>query len=127
MKVNSKKMEAVFLLSASERFKYFVKTVADYEEVWGLYQNGWALSASDEGTTIFPFWPAEAFARACAVNEWAGYEACSISLGNFLNTLLPSLKHDRILPGIFLTLDSKGIILTIDELTAAITNELKNY
>ena len=40
MKVSPKQMEAVFALPGPRRFEHFVKTIADWQEVWGLHQDG---------------------------------------------------------------------------------------
>jgi hypothetical protein len=127
MKVNQKQMEAVFALPGPKRFEHFIKVIADREEVWGLYQEGWALSATDDGTTVFPFWPAREYAQTCAANEWQGYEPRSIPLSDFADTLLPKLKRDGVLPGAFFTPSGKGVTPSIEELKAALEAELENY
>lgn len=120
-------MEAVLALPGNKRYEHFIKIVADWQELWGLYQDGWALAASDEGTTVFPLWPAKEYAQVCAENEWAGYGPRSISLNDFLNTLLPKLKLDGVLPGVFFTPASKGLTPSVDELKAALEAELQKY
>lgn len=127
MKVNPKQMEAVLALSGIKRFEHFIKVIADWQEVWGLYQDGWALAAADDGTTVFPLWPAKEYAQVCAENEWKGYEPRSISLSDFTDVLLPKLKADGVLPGVFFTPSSKGLTPSIDELKAALDAELQNY
>ncbi|MBP9868146.1 MAG: DUF2750 domain-containing protein [Alphaproteobacteria bacterium] len=69
MKVNPKQMEAMLALPDIKRFEHFIKIIADWQEVWGLYQGGWALAAADDGTTVFPLWPAKEYAQVCAVNS----------------------------------------------------------
>ena len=127
MHVNPKQMEAVLALPGIKRFEHFIKVIADWQEVWGLYQEGWALAAADDGTTVFPLWPAKEYAQVCAENEWRGYEPRSISLSDFTDVLLPKLKADGVLPGIFFTPSSKGLTPSIDELKAALDAELQNY
>lgn len=96
MRVNAKQMQAVLALPGIKRFEHFIKVVADWQEVWGLYQDGWALAAADNGTTVFPLWPAKVYAQVCVANEWAGYEPRSISLSDFTEVLLPKLKLDGV-------------------------------
>ncbi|MCF1444411.1 DUF2750 domain-containing protein [Ralstonia nicotianae] len=127
MKVNPKEMEAVLALSGIKRFQHFIKVVADWQEVWGLYQNGWALAATDDGTSVFPLWPAKEYAQVCADHEWKGYEPKLISLSDFMEILMPKLKADGVLPGIFFTPLSKGVTPSVDELKAALEAELQNY
>ncbi len=127
MKINPKQLAAVTALPGSKRYEHFVKVIADWQEVWGLYQDGWALAATDEGTSVFPIWPAKEYAEFCAKDEWEGYEARSFSLDDFMNELLPNLKNDGVLPGVFFTPASKGLTPSVDELMNAIELELQNY
>ena len=48
MKINEKQIEAVISLPGHQRYEYFIKTVVDWESVWGLYQDGWALASTNE-------------------------------------------------------------------------------
>lgn len=125
--MNPKQMEAVLALPGVKRFEHFIKVIADWQEVWGLYHDGWALAAADDGTTVFPLWPAKEYAQVCAVNEWMGYESRSISLSDFTEVLLPKLKLDGVLPGVFFTPTSKGVTPSVDELKLALDEELQNY
>lgn len=127
MKVNPKQMEAVLALPGIKRFEHFIKVIADWQEVWGLYQDGWALAAADDGTSVFPLWPAKEYAQVCAANEWSGYEPRSISLSDFTEVLLPKLKLDGVLPGVFFTPTSKGVTPSVDDLKSALEAELQNY
>lgn len=127
MKINPQQFSAVTSLPGNERYRHFVKVVADWQEVWGLYEEGWALAATDEGTTVFPMWPAREYAEACAVNEWAAYKARSFSLDELLSELLPKLERDAVRPGIFPTPVSKGVTPPISQLRHDLDVELQNY
>lgn len=127
MKVSPKQMEAVFALPSVRRFEHFIKVVADSQEVWGLHQDGWALAGTTDGTTVFPLWPAREYAQVCAANEWKGYVPRSISLSDFMEVLLPKLKFDGVLPGVFFTPSSKGVTPSVEELTLALEAELRKY
>jgi len=108
MNVSPEQIETVLALPGVKRFEHFIKVIADWQEVWGLYQDGWARAAADAGTTVFPLWPAREYAQVCAANEWTGYEPRSISLSDFTEVLLPQLKLDGVSPGVFFTPTSKG-------------------
>jgi hypothetical protein len=127
MKVNPKQVEAVLALPGNRRFEHFIKVIADWQEVWGLYQDGWALAAADDGTTVFPLWPAKEYAQVCAAKEWSGYQPRSISLSEFMEVLLPKLKLDGVLPGVFFTPTSKGVTPSVDDLKIALDAELQKY
>ncbi|WDZ75847.1 DUF2750 domain-containing protein [Ensifer adhaerens] len=127
MKVSPRQMEAVLALPGVERLDHFIKVIADWQEVWGLYQDGWALTAADDGTTVFPLWPAKEYAQLCALSEWKGFEPRAISLIDFTEVLLPRLKMEGVFPGAFFTPTSKGITPPVDELVAALEAELQKY
>ncbi|MGK9204392.1 DUF2750 domain-containing protein [Sinorhizobium meliloti] len=127
MKVSPRQMEAVLALPGVKRFEHFIKVIADWQEVWGLYQDGWARAAADDGTAVFPLWPAKEYAQLCALNEWKGFEPRAISLIDFTEVLLPKLKLEDVLPGVFFTPTSKGVTPPVDELVAALEAELQNY
>lgn len=88
-----KKLQNVISLPAEERYNYFLRKVADFEEVWGLYDNGWALSGGKE-MRIVPFWPEKEFADACANNEWARYKPQAIPLTDFMEKWLVGMEKD---------------------------------
>ncbi|MFD2328955.1 DUF2750 domain-containing protein [Cohnella sp. GCM10020058] len=73
--INPKEFEAIIKLSANIRYEYFIKKVTDSEEVWGLYDDGWAMSSDDNGRLLIPFWPKKEFAEYCAYEDWSNYKA----------------------------------------------------
>lgn len=125
--INAKQLAAVFALPANKRFEHFVKVVAEREEAWGLYQDGWAMAGTDEGDSVFPLWPHKEYAEACAINEWAGYQPKAIRLDELMDVFLPQLMVEGTLPGIFPTIASKGATPSINELVAALKEELRRY
>ena len=127
MKVTPKQMEAVLALSGVKRFEHFIKVIVDWREVWGLYQDGWALAEADDGIIVFPLWPAKEYAQVCAANEWSGYEPRSLNLSDFMEVLLPKLQLDDILPSVFFTPTSKGVTPSVGDLKLAIEAELQKY
>lgn len=127
MKANSKHFDAIISLPGIKRFAHFIKVIADREEVWGLYKDGWALAETDEGVSVFPLWPAKEYAQLCAANEWATYEPRAISLDDFMKIILPKIKMDSVLLGVFSTPAGKGVTPPVDELTMALESELQNY
>ena len=127
IKLGAQQLAAVVTLPGPERYEYFIKRVADAQEVWGLYQDGWALAKTDDGTLVFPMWPASDYASLCAEYEWDGYDAQAFSIEELLEDLLPQLEQDRVLPGIFYTPGDKGITPTLDERRSDLVRELGRY
>src|SRR5688572_2502535 len=97
-KLRPREMEAVLALDAPTRYEHFVKQVADRNEAWGLWSNGWAMGMDDEGTPTFPLWPAKEYAELCAKGNWKGFEAAEIPLNDLIDELLPKLQDDGVKP-----------------------------
>ena len=127
MKITDKQIKAVISLSADKRYSHFIKVVCDSEIVWGLNNDGWAMATTNDEQEIFPLWPAKEYAEICAKDEWSGYAPESFSINELIDDLLPNLKNDCVLPGVFYTPKDKGVIVTVDELLANINKELEKY
>lgn len=127
MNISSKQIEAVISLSGDKRYEYFIKIVSDWEEVWGLYYDGWALSETDTGEVVFPLWPAKEYAELCANREWSEYGAVSFPLESLIDELLPSLQIDSIQPCIFSTDKNEGVVVSTTQLLQDLEQELDKY
>jgi hypothetical protein len=125
--MNSKKIESVLNLSTKERYLYFIRKIADFEEVWGLYNDGWALLSDGENNEVIPFWPESEFAEICAVGKWSSYEPKSIDVYSFKENWLTGMQEDNKKVGVFYTPQGKGIIASPNELKAELNEELSQY
>ena len=124
IKLGAQQLADVVTLPARQRYTRFVQQVAESGEVWGLYRDGWALAKTDDGTLVFPMWPASDYASLCAEYEWDGYDAQAFSIEELLDDLLPQLEQDRVLPGIFYTPGDKGVTPSVAQLRADLAEEL---
>ncbi|PWA08158.1 DUF2750 domain-containing protein [Pueribacillus theae] len=124
--MNTKEIEALLHRPANIRYEYFIKKVVDFEEVWGLYNEGWATAQDNDGNMLIPFFPKKGFAENCAKNEWEGFEAAAIDLYEFIDEWLVGMKKDRVKPSIFPT-EEDAALVEIDVLLRDINSELENY
>jgi hypothetical protein len=85
---------------------------------------GGALAETDEGERTFVLWPAAEYAKLCAVNNWSEYEAREIDLDTLFEILLPKLKEDGTLVGIFPIPSGKGTTPELEEFEAHLRYEL---
>jgi hypothetical protein len=124
--MNPKELEAVLKQPANIRYEYFIKKVVDSEIVWGLYEDGWAVTEDDNGSKLFPFWPKREFAEHCAVDDWITYSSESMDLYEFMDEFLPKLKEDGYKPSICYNNDDSAV-LKIDTLIEDLKAELGKY
>lgn len=128
MKANQKEIEAVSALPGPKRYEHFIKVVADREEVWGLYNEGWALAATNESNqAVMPVWPKREYAEHCSNADWHGFKPKSICLYEFIDEMIPGLNKEGIAICVFYLPTDKGIIPTIDQLLADLDRELEKY
>lgn len=120
-------IKKVSALDAEGRYRYFIKRVADIEEVWSLGSDGWALAGDDDGRQLVPIWPHPIYAERCATRAWAGYEPRLILLKDFLRKWVPGMKRDNRLAAVFQTEAGKGVPVEPDRLREDIETELENY
>lgn len=125
--VNKKEFVAVSALAPQKRYAYFVKMVVDWEEAWGLYNDGWALAATNEGAKVFLLWPARVFAESCAGEGWENYEPAEIPLDDLVGELLPGLEADGVTVGVFYGPDGRGTVRQPSDLRNDILKEKEKY
>lgn len=125
--LRAEQVRAVLQLSASARLAHFVKQVADSEVAWGLWFEGWALMADDQGARSFPLWPARDYAELMRTGDWEGYMPAEIALGDLLRELLPRLEKEGTLVGVFVTPEGESATLPAPELGAALQAELDRW
>ena len=125
-KLNEKQLASIPKLAEHERFDYFLKKVADWEEIWSLHSpEGWVELSSADGDECFPVWPHPDFAAAWAVDDWADCKPKAIDLETWLSRWTAGLERDNTLVAIFPVDEEEGIVLTSSELQEAIIAELE--
>ena len=127
MRLNDKQIQSVLALSGPDRYRHFIKVVVDREQAWGLYDDGWALSATDDGQHLFPLWPASEYASLCADENWSGYEPASIPLTDLIDELVPKLKETGVRLSVFNSPDGKGVVPEFDEFLYHLNLEMEKY
>lgn len=121
------KTAALLALPGPRRYEHFIKAVADGDEVWGLFRDGWALVGEDSGERAFPLWPASEFAALCAEGDWNGYVAEAFSVDDLLEELLPMLERDGLRPCVFLTPEDQGVVVSSAQLARDLRAELARF
>src|SRR5688572_11009930 len=99
--MNQKEFESVLIQLLNIRYEYFIKKVVDSEEVWGLYNEGWATADDCEGNVCLPFFPKMEFAQAQTIDEWSNYKPESIDIYEFIEEWLSGMEKDNIKASIF--------------------------
>ena len=122
----AQKIANLLRLSPQARCDYLIGKVADFEVIWGLFDQGWATAGSAQSTAL-PFWPEADFAALCARGHWQGYEPRAIALSDFLERWLPGMQRDTRLCLVFPDPDGQGLLLAPEVLLQTIDQELQQY
>lgn len=125
--MHPKQIESVIALSPNERYGYFVRKVADCEELWGLYDDGWAMMADGGGQEVFPLWPEREFADLMITDLWASHSARKIDLESFLARWIAGMTQDGIRPAVFPTPKGLGVVVDPSRLAEDLKEELEQY
>ncbi len=123
-KTHPKEIESVIKLPYTRRYEIFVKTVADWGVVWGLYNDGWAVGSDGAGNLMLPFWPKFEYAEICALGNWAGCTPAEIPLKDFMEAWLPGIEKDGNMPSIFPVPDNGGAAVNPSQLREDLLAEL---
>lgn len=126
--INDKELQSVSTLGAFDRYRYFIKKIADADELWTLKskEEKFALSEVDNNF-LLPFWSAKEYIQSCLNGEWKNYNPLSLSLDEFESKIVPIIKGKGYLLDIFPVNNKAGFVVTIDEFIHDLNMELSNY
>ena len=124
--MHPEKFKQVAGLPTAERHAYFVRKVADMQEVWGLHHDGWA-TAQACGKVAIPFWPEAAFAQACASGEWEHFQPRAIALDDFLAKWLLGMANNDQLASVFPVPQGSASVAAPADLLADLREEARQY
>jgi hypothetical protein len=124
---HEREIQVVSALDGPKRYEYWIKKVADHEEVWSLWDEGWALLADDSGQEAVPVWPHEEFAQRWAVNDWARYQPKAIPLEEWLTRWISGMERDGRQVAVFPTESGSGVIVNPQRLKSDLDEELSQY
>lgn len=100
---------------------HFFELAKEAQVIWALQdKNGedWVIldSTQFEETEVMPLWSSEQAAQAHCHDEWADYQAASISVAEWLEYWIDDLKEDNIVIGLdWPTTDDELLELELSE------------
>jgi Protein of unknown function (DUF2750) len=124
-------IDKIFKKPGEKRYDYFIKTVADTEEVYGLAdEEGWLLLGEGEEAEdddILPLFPGAEFAERFRVEH--GFEEYGIGVVdvNELLEWLGEMQEDGMLVAVFPDLIASGVVIPPEGLKADLMTELEKY
>lgn len=125
--INSDKIRNIFALKPKDRYGYFLRRVADFEEVFIIIDSkGDFVMIGSDNIEAIPVFPEKEFAKLFLIEDWKKYKIKKYSIDSFLN-LLDKLFEDGILIAGFPNLDLKTVTPTAEEVKNHLLFELEKY
>ena len=128
MNLTRQEIESVSKLEPFKRYKYFIKKIADFEEIWTIVDKNGDIALSDiEEKTFISFWTAEPFIKSNLNKGWKKCTPVKLDLDNFEETVSPLIKENNYLINVFPVNGKSGFIVNIDEFIRDLNEELEQY
>ena len=120
MKLTQKQVDEILAKKPESRYKYFIRTVAAEEEVWGLAdEEGWLLLEDDEDDTdVLAVFPYPEFAEVFREKgEFDEFQVAALDLNEFLEWL-DDFEKEKMKIAVFPTPDFQSAVMTPERLRA---------
>lgn len=123
----NKKVERVSAFSGQDRMAYFIRKVADFEAVWGAFENGWIMLGSDFNKHVIPLWPEKCFAQAWIDSKQLTAKPKKIDIALFLNRWVVGMEKDQTKICVFPVAGMSGVVIDSTSLSLLIQEEMNQY
>lgn len=128
MKLTKQEIDYVSKLEPFKRYEYFIRKVADFQELWTIIDNNGAIALSDiEKHRLVSFWTAEDFIQSNLTGNWKGFTPIKIDLDNLDDTIIPFIEENEYLLSIFPVNGKSGFVVNLEEFIRDLNDELENY
>jgi hypothetical protein len=121
------KIKNILALSAEDRYGYFIRNVADFEEVWLIKHNDKFVMLGDKAEQlVIPVWPEKEFAELLLTKEWETYIVEKMDLSDFM-IWLDKLNQENINLAGFPKDDLTAVVVNAEEMKNHLIYELQKY
>ncbi len=120
------KQKNILNLSPQDRYGYFIRKVADIEEVWLIHDKDQYVTLGDKEQQIaIPVWPEKQFAELMLADNWKDYTVKCIEVHDFIDWL-DKLEEGYRIAG-FPSAELKAVVVSADEMKNHLIHELQQY
>lgn len=128
MRLNEKEIESVSSLKPFDRYKYFIKRVADFEEVWTILDQDGDIALSDiDDEVLVSFWSSEEYIGSNLSQGWKDCKPLKLTLEDFEEKVLPFIHKEQSLVNVFPVGGKSGFVVSIEEFLRDLNEELEQY
>lgn len=126
--MNNRELEEVSKLEPFKRYQYFIKKIADYEEVWTIIDVEEDYALCDIGEyTLISLWPNKEFIGSNLNKQWSMCKPLKLTLDDLYTHLYPLITKEGFLLNVFPINGKAGFIVSLEEFNTDLNEELENY
>lgn len=126
--MNKYEFDNVIKLTPLERYRYFIKKVADNEFIYLLFNKEGDIAISElDGYIMLPVWSATEFAESCKINGWEYFTIREIPLDDFIDEWYEIIDNNEYLINVFPINDVTGFVVSLNEFKLDLEEELDKY
>lgn len=125
--MHADKQKNILSLSPQERYGYFIRTVADWEQVWLIYVGeGVVTLGGNDGSKVIPVWPEKEFAELMLTDGWEHGSVESVDVYTFIELLGDWEKEGCSIAG-FPSVELNSVTVGAEEMKNHLLYELDQY
>lgn len=126
--MNDKEIESVSNLEPFKRYQYFIKKIADFEELWTIIDGNGDFALSDiDDKVLISFWSAEEFVNLNLNDGWENCGSRKLTLDDLEDEIFDLIASENYLINVFPVNGKSGFVVGLDEFARDLSDELKNY
>jgi len=116
MSLNIKEVENVSKLKPFKRYQYFLRKVADFEELWTIVDENNEISLSHiDNSKLISFWSAKDFIKSNLSGNWKKHKPEKIGLDKLGKKIIPLIIENNYLINVFPVNGKSGFVVNIEE------------
>lgn len=111
-----KEIASVVKLAPFDRYKYFLKRVADTARMYTLVNGDSEYALSEvKGNYVFSLWSFREYALLSVVGEWDNYQVKEITLDEFEDEVIDLIEQNNYLINVFPVDAKAGFVVNLRE------------
>ncbi|MGV2450274.1 UNVERIFIED_CONTAM: DUF2750 domain-containing protein [Ralstonia mannitolilytica] len=125
MNGTNKKVENILKLEPFKRYEYFIKKIADFEQLWTIIDQGgnYVISEIDEFSFI-SFWPDEEFVALYLEKDWEDCKPIKLTLDDLKEDVFEIINTENYLINVFPVNGRSGFVVSLEEFDRDLQDEL---
>ncbi|WP_140484765.1 DUF2750 domain-containing protein [Flavobacterium sp. GSA192] len=126
--MNDKEIENVSNLEPYNRYQYFIKKVADYEELWTIIDQSGDFALSDiDDKVLISFWSAKEYIDSNLNDGWENCSPKKLTFDDLEDEIFDLIASENYLINVFPVNGKSGFVVNLDEFSRDLSDELGSY